>query len=167
MTRRKRAGDRVSSTASSNNEDRAVSMIPRAFSPRFFLSNGIPNSKQVASHARSSNRSWRERDIIGDSSVPLLRSRFCRRSFLRPPSRAVATVAATFLFFARHEGRRHVLARQWRNARDYYLICIAVKLPGVNEITGANVRNLFNARHGRRSGRGILVGDHRAGEMSF
>lgn len=61
---------------------------------RFFLPGGIPNSEQVASHARSSNHSKTTGDIIGDSFGLLLRSRFLS-SFLSSLS---AAAAAALLF---------------------------------------------------------------------
>lgn len=153
MTRRKRDGDRVSSTASSNNEGRAraVSMIPRN-GPVFF---SRPRASSCRMEFPLANR-WRvthvlaiafeERggDIIGDSFVPLLRSRFCLRPFLCLPPRSCylcrrCCSRCTFLLLVlpRTFNTKVVGTYSLANGvmRDYYLICIAVKLPGL----GVNV----------------------------
>lgn len=125
----------------------------------------------MASHARSSNYSGSAGDIIGDFSVPLLHSRFCPRPFLC--LLPVATVAASLLFFLffRERSTRRSYSLANGVMRDYYLICIAVKLlsVSVNETTIAFAPDeiYLTSAHcsaAEEARRGILIrgGEHRA-----
>lgn len=76
-------GDRVSSITSADKRRLRRSFDDTSNGPfssrvvlHFFLPDGIPNSEQVASHARSSKHSKTTGDIIGDSFSLLLHSLF-------------------------------------------------------------------------------------------